>query len=285
MGMARRIAIMDIGSNSSRLDLFDVGEDLTYGHVDFARVPTKLASFVDEGDSLTAEGVAAACESLEKLENNAASLGPVDEWHVFATASLRGRANEDAVVSAIEKRCGFAVEVIAGEQEAAFGFASLQRHFEPVCAVMADVGGGSTEVVVADGGEIISLESLPLGSRALSKRFVAGEWPAKSEVRAMRTAIDQVLSRYSGMRLSARPVLFGIGGTARALQGLVGEGRPEFDDGLRDRVEQLCPERLDTMAAGTLIFACLWDAFSPQRFVASDANPREGYLIKRMLGL
>lgn len=283
--MARRVAVMDIGSNSSRLDLFEVGEGSAFDHVGFARIPTKLVSFVDGGDALNEEGVSLACDSLGQLKRQAVSHGKVDEWHAFATASLRGRSNEQSVVSRIEAQTGFVVEVVAGKQEAAFGFASLQRRYNPECAVMADVGGGSTEVVVADGGEVVSIESLPLGSRALSERFVADVWPEPDAAECLRAAIRAELERYGDLQLSMSPVLFGIGGTARALRAISGEERPVFGVTARQRVEQACPDRLDTMAAGILIFEGLWNVFSPQRFVASDANPREGYLIKRVLKL
>ena len=283
--MTRRVAVMDIGSNSSRLDLFEVGADSSFEHVDFARIPTKLVSHVGSDNVLDDAGISLACSSLEQLGERARFLGAVDEWRVFATASLRGRANEKDVVAQIEERAGFTVEVIDGTQEASFGFASLQRRFNPACAVMADVGGGSTEVVVADRGEIVSLESLPLGSRALSKRFVGDIWPDFGEVGELRAAIDAEFKRYAGLQLSPSPVLFGIGGTARALHAISGEKQVCFDASVRHKVEETCPERLDTMAAGLLIFERLWDIFAPQRFVASDANPREGYLIKRVLGL
>lgn len=283
--MARRVAVMDIGSNSSRLDLFEVGEDSAFNHLEFGRVPTKLVSFVDGDNSLNRKGISLACASLEQLKGQAKTSGNVDEWHVFATASLRGRVNKAEAVSQIKERTGFDVVVIEGKQEAAFGFASLQRRYRPECAVMADVGGGSTEVVVADRGEIVSLESLPLGSRVLSNRFVAGVWPTSAEAVHLRAAIETKLGRYESLQLPKPPVLFGIGGTARALQAIIGEGRPAFDATARQKVEQACPDRLDTMAAGMLVFEGLWNIFRAQRFVASDANPREGYLIKRILGL
>lgn len=278
------IAVMDIGSNSSRLDLFAVAADGSYEHLLFGRVPTGLVGHVDGDNALSDEGVRLAASSLMALQIQALKTGLVDEWHVFATASLRGRSNEREVVAALKERTGFEVDVIEGIEEAKLGYASLQRRYRPQCAVMADVGGGSTEVVVADGGEVLSVTSHPLGSRALSKRLIADVWPNEEELEAIRRAIAAELTSYAKLSLSSPPVLFGIGGTARALEAVLDADKIDLPADLHTRVEHFCPDRLDTMAAGALIFQGLWESFKPQRFVASDANPREGYLLKHVLG-
>ena len=276
------VAVMDIGSNSSRLDLFELDQSGQYRHMLFGRVSTRLVGYVDADNAVSEKGVALAADSLKQLSAQALAEHAVDEWHVFATASLRGRSNESRAVAAIKEKTGFDVDVIAGIEEAKLGYASLRHRYSPRCAVMADVGGGSTEIVVADGGEVVSVESLPLGSRALSDRFVAGAWPDAAEAASMSNEIEGKLARFRTMHLSEQPVLFGIGGTARALQAIFQSDRAGFSAGLRMQVERSCPERLDTMAAGTLIFEGLWNVFDPSRFVASDANPREGYLIEHV---
>lgn len=275
---------MDIGSNSSRLDLYSVRGGGAFEHLLFGRVATGLVGCIDEGNALTDEGVQLAASSLKELQRQALEAGPVDEWHVFATASLRGRSNEHEAVAVLEDMTGFEIDVIEGVEEAKLGYESLQRRYQPQCAVMADVGGGSTELVVADGGEVILVASLPLGSRALSKRFIADVWPDDEEREAIRRTIAAELVSYDELVLSSSPVLFGIGGTARALETVLDADKVAFPADLYARAERFCPDRLDTMASGALIFQGLWESFKPQRFVASDANPREGYLLKHVLG-
>lgn len=274
---------MDIGSNSSRLDLYAVEPDGSYEHRLFGRVATGVVAYVDDDNALTTEALQLAASSLEKLQRQALAEGPVDEWHVFATASVRGRSNEREVIAALKRMTGFDVDVIEGVEEAKLGYASLQRRYRPQCAVMADVGGGSTEVVIADGGEVLSVESLPLGSRALSKRFIANMWPGEEELEVIRLTVDRELGRYRELELSTAPVLFGIGGTARALQGLLVSDQLLLPADMRSLVEQVCPDRLDIMPAGASIFQGLWDVFCPQRFVQSNANPREGYLLMHVI--
>lgn len=278
------IAVMDIGSNSSRLDLFAVAADGSYEHLLFRRVPTGLVGYVDEDNTLSDEGVQLAASSLGLLKAQAQQASAVDACYVFATASLRGRSNEHEVVATLKERTGFEVDIIEGIEEAKLGYASLQCRYRPQCAVMADVGGGSTEIVVADGGEVLSVMSHPLGSRALSKRFIADVWPDGEEREAISRTIADELASYDEFALSSSPVLFGIGGTARALEAVLVADKIDLPADLHARVKRSCPDRLDTMASGALIFQGLWESFKPQRFVASDANPREGYLLKHVLG-
>ena len=282
--MDTRVAVIDIGSNSSRLNVYELCDDGGFKELGFKRIPTALAGRVVAGNTLDSRGIELACASVTELSDIARREYQASEQHVFATASLRGRSNEQQVIVAIKERCGADVCVLDGMEEAACGFASLAHRYKPACAVMADVGGGSTELVVAEGGSIVFMRSLDLGSRTLSARFVADAWPTAQEVDAMRRYIEEQLSCCATLKLSQQPVLFGIGGTARALAGIAAGDKRLFDAGLRDAVEQACPQRLDTMAAGALILQGVFDVFKPCKFIASDANPREGYLIRHILG-
>lgn len=282
--MSSRIGIIDIGSNSSRLNVFEVADDGSYRELGFERVPTALAGCVDASNAVSSRGIRLAASSAAALVRCAQQQFDAATCHVFATASLRGRANEHEVCCAVKDACSFDVQVIDGFEEARCGYASLAKRYNPSCAVMADVGGGSTEIVAAHGKDPFFVQSLDLGSRALSARFVADAWPTKDEADAMSAYIASKLAACADIAFDERPVLFGIGGTARALAGVASGDKALFTSGLREQVERFCPERLDTMAAGALIFKGLFEVFEPCRFTASDANCREGYLIRHVIG-
>ncbi len=282
--MPKNIAVIDIGSNSSRLNVYALDSEGAFEDLAFERIPTGLASCVEAGNRVNERGIELATSSVSALAAHARQSADIESIYVFATASLRGRSNAQEVIRAVEGACGLDVEIISGEEEAACGFASLAGRFKAPCAVMADVGGGSTELVVACDGKPVLIRSLPLGSRALTARFVRDAWPAPEEIEAMRGCIASELAFCSGLELPQAPVLFGIGGTARALQGIATGNKVLFSAGLREQVERSCPERLDTMAAGALIFQGLFEVFKPSCFIASDANPREGYLIRHVIG-
>ncbi len=135
-------AIIDIGSNSMRLTLYDI-EGENFKILFREKVMTGLAGYVEDG-KLSTEGIECACAGLLNFKSILKTL-EIKNVSVFATASLRNISNTDQALSAIFKATGYLVEVISGEDEALFGYAgacdcifayyfelrsSLIRHFQ-----------------------------------------------------------------------------------------------------------------------------------------------------------
>lgn len=144
-----RCACVDIGSNTTRLLVADVGE-AGLREVLCAKAYTRLDTLPD---TVAAQVAAARSHGAERLR-------------VVATAGVRGAPGQAA---AIEARAGVPVDVLAGEEEAALAFAGAVRcHPGPLRGTVAvvDVGGGSTEIAVGDtGGGVAWSASVPVGSR------------------------------------------------------------------------------------------------------------------------
>ena len=112
-------AIIDIGSNSMRLTVYEiVGEKFKILFRE--KSMAGLAGYVEEG-RLSPEGIARACSGLLEFRERLAALDILNVA-VFATASLRNIFNTAEAVWAIQTATGFSVEVLSGTEEALLGY-------------------------------------------------------------------------------------------------------------------------------------------------------------------
>ena len=139
--------IVDVGSNTIRLSIYQ------YNDLDFKLLLGKketagLAGYVENG-RLAPEGIEIAARVLTDFRTLLDNL-EIDQLHVFATASLRNISNTDEAVDAIQAAAGVPIQVITGSEEAALSFqGALHGTPKPEGqGLLADIGGGSTELVI-----------------------------------------------------------------------------------------------------------------------------------------
>ncbi len=288
--------IVDVGSNTVRLSIYRYEKE-SFKLLLGKKESVGLAGYVEQG-SLSPAGVQAACRVIARFQALLGNLG-VEELHVFATASLRNIVNTDEALAAIWGATGVTVEVLSGAQEAALSYlGALWGVPTPEApGLLADIGGGSTELVVCDGDRLRSSVSLPLGSLSLFARHVSGVFPTAPERKAIRRQVWEALSRVETVPCAH---LRGVGGTVRAAGKLL-ELKPEQSlpaEGFRDlyrqlktgdndalhRILRLSPDRIHTILPGLIILKEILKAFSVETVDVSSQGVREGYLLSRVLG-
>ena len=116
-------AIIDIGSNSIRLTLYET-EGQSFKILFREKIMAGLAGYVEDG-KLSAEGIECACAGLLTFRKILQTL-QIENIRIFATASLRNVSNTERALSVIRAATGFSVEVISGEDEALFGYAGAR---------------------------------------------------------------------------------------------------------------------------------------------------------------
>ncbi len=205
-------ALIDIGSNSIRLTLYETSGD-SFKVLFREKVMAGLAGYV-EGGRLSDEGVERACSGLLTFRSILQTL-EIDRISVFATASLRNVSNTAEALARIEAETGYSVDVISGKDEALLGYAGAMRELRLTSGAFVDVGGASTELVEFDGGAPGLSVSLPVGSLSLYRRCVKKILPGDGSLRRLRQAIEEAFDA-SALDLEPRQVLVGVGGTARA---------------------------------------------------------------------
>jgi exopolyphosphatase / guanosine-5'-triphosphate,3'-diphosphate pyrophosphatase len=295
----RRVAVIDIGTNTL---LLLVGERQAGGRL---RVLHDACGFGRLGRGLDRSGVLAdeaVARSLDILREYRAIIDglEVDAVAAVGTQALREARNSDSFTVPATEILHIPIEIIAGHREAELVYRAVATEFPALTSapvVVADVGGGSTEVIVAGNGGVTSFNSVPIGSVRLAERHLHGDPPAPGEVQALFADIDRALS---GLDLPAEVRVVGTSGTATSIA-TIAQAMPGYERGrvhgftmpvesvaqqlsrlLSLRLDErralpgLEPQRADVIAAGVAIFARLLQRVRARDFMVSDCGVRWG---------
>jgi exopolyphosphatase / guanosine-5'-triphosphate,3'-diphosphate pyrophosphatase len=190
--VAIRVAVIDIGTNSTRLLIADVAD----GHVeevDRQTRVTRLGRGVDLSGSLATEAIEAVCEVVADYVAVYERLG-ASTVAAIATSAVRDAANGDAFIAELRERFALTARVLDGEQEALLTYrgATAERlSSEPILVV--DIGGGSTELIVGAGAEVDFHVSLQAGVVRQTERHLASDPPAPAELEALANEVLALL--------------------------------------------------------------------------------------------
>jgi exopolyphosphatase/guanosine-5'-triphosphate,3'-diphosphate pyrophosphatase len=259
-----RLAAVDLGTNSTRLLVAEVGaasEDekwpmCTHGPelTDLVRraVVTRLGERVDAERRLQSAAVERVHAVLDDYREELVALG-AERTLAVGTSAVRDAANGPAFLAEVERRHGFETRLLSGDGEAELtrrGVGALDDG-----TLVLDVGGGSTELILG-----ASRTSVDVGSVRLTDRFLVSDPPRRDELEAAVAHVRSVLPR-----LEPRAAV-GVAATVRQLETLLGEITPDTLDAelarlaalpLADRraVPDLDPDRASVIVAGALIVA------------------------------
>jgi exopolyphosphatase/guanosine-5'-triphosphate,3'-diphosphate pyrophosphatase len=212
------LAVIDIGSNTIRSLVVEVLPGGTYRVLDDEREVARLASGLNRRGCLSAEAIRRAVVALKRMAEIARARG-ARRMSVLATSAIRNATNRRAFLDRVRLETGLRVRVISEAEEARLAFESAAQSFdlgEQPCAV-ADVGGGSTELILALGTHIQQEYSLRLGAVALTEQFLLSDPVRNGEFRKLRR---EVRRRLRAAKIAAAPppqFIVASGGSATAV--------------------------------------------------------------------
>lgn len=296
----RRAAALDLGSNTLRLLLADVGPD-GWRPVRRGLATPRLGRGLAAGGLLNPTAKVEARRVAESFTRQARELG-AERVALAATQACRKASDGAAFVAELARDLGLdRARVLTGQEEAALSrLGALSRLKGPlVGALLADVGGGSTELVDL-GDPAIPPLSLELGAVSLSEAHLRSDPPRPEQMQALAQAVHNGLKPLSGRR-AAR--LVASAGTAATLASLVlrlSDYQPELVNNLvvdrhqlqgqlarlaelplsqRRRTPGLEPERADIILGGLAILDGLMECLGLERLTVMDAGLLEGILL------
>lgn len=212
-------AIIDVGSGSARAVVMQVNPGGGIEIVAQQRVNLNLMSHVDENGVLDEHGVASTVDALEDFAMVARGFG-VRAIHAVGTAALRESGNASAIVDAAVKRFDIPLRIIRGGDEAVYCFLGAIHGLPVTDGLLADIGGGSTELVSFRNRTMVSSVSLPLGSLRIANQFNLTDLPTTENVHAAYEFVCATLAEAGISRLTDGGVLIGSGGSVRLLSRL-----------------------------------------------------------------
>jgi exopolyphosphatase / guanosine-5'-triphosphate,3'-diphosphate pyrophosphatase len=295
---------IDIGTNSIHLIVVEFEEGLASARVVYkAREMVRLGS----GDSLARgeldpQSIERGVAAIERFVDSARGRG-VDHIRAVATSAVREASNAERFVRAVEQVTGVRVEVLGELDEArliyegvAGGFPIYER---VVCIV--DIGGGSTEFIVADAHRPHMLESVRLGSLRLYDGFLRGRRDQKAAagpmVEEIRRVLAPVLARVDEVRFD---VVVGTSGTVMGLAALDAHARGapvsrvhgyelrldrlrelqsemlDMTEAQRKRMPGMNVRRADIIVAGNAVLIEALEGLGAQSLIVSERALRDG---------
>ena len=296
-----KCGIVDVGSNTIRLSIYH-WEGQKFKLLMNKKEMAGLAGYIKNG-LLSDSGILVACRVLAGFKALLRNFDIAD-LYVFGTASLRNIVNTEEALETIEAVTGIKVEVLSEADEAAFSFlGATVGGGAPGSGMLADVGGGSTELVAYQDGAITSGCSLPMGSLSLFTKHVSGLFPTKEERKAIRSDVREELekAKTAGLRCSH---LTGVGGTFRAAAKLCNDlsgadpdnriipageihalykGLKKGDQDTLRQILRSVPDRVHTILPGLAILTAILDAYEVSTVSVSACGVREGYLLRRVM--
>jgi exopolyphosphatase/guanosine-5'-triphosphate,3'-diphosphate pyrophosphatase len=303
-GSSHTYATIDIGTNTT---LLLVGRARAGGGVEVVAERaeiTRLGRGIGTTGLLGSAGIGATLDVLRDYERIAREHGATIA--AIGTEGLRRAKNAGDFLEPAREILGGDVEVIDGEREAALTFRAVVESF-PVetgsgSVAVIDIGGGSTEIIVAKSGQVRMRTSLPIGSVRLTERHVHSDPARDEEIAAVRAEIAAALAPVAELSSAAHTHLVGVAGTVTSLAAMAQQlasydparvhgfhltraavdaeiarlGRSTEPE--REKFAGLDPRRADVILAGALILQAIAARAGVEAILVSDRGIRWGLL-------
>jgi exopolyphosphatase/guanosine-5'-triphosphate,3'-diphosphate pyrophosphatase len=300
-----RIAAIDVGSNSIRLVVAEYDPATGVTIIDEVKEQPRLAAGLATTGRLDEAAIERAYATLRRMREVCQRRG-VRRLNAVATAAVREAENGEEFTNLIRDDLEIPLRIIDGDQEASLSYRSVAHHFklEGGRTIVADIGGGSLELIGSVDGLVEYSTSLPFGAVRSTEVYLKGKRDARREIASLRGQVRKRLKRaFPGKEWLGASVI-GSGGTftnmgrmvaarrggspANPVHGLtvrVGEVEQLLEwlgpmtPEQRIRVAGLNPQRADIIVAGIAVTASLLDWVEARELTISAYGLREGLLL------
>lgn len=296
-----RKAVIDLGSNSVRIVIFEIGKSGAQRELDNIKQMVRLNEYVDKKGRIREEGVLQTIHVLKQFVK-LAELYRVNEIIGVATYVIRAAKNKEEILKRIKKETGLSFRLLSGEDEAYLGYLAVIHTLRVKDALIFDMGGGSTELTLVKRREMVATHSIPYGALTM-RRVLKHDPPSEKDV---RRALETLYSLFAGIDWVHRlniPVI-GIGGTVRSIAKLV-QAEKQYPLRLlhgfqmdssditwiferirrmrlseRQALEGLSRDRADLVVGGALLIRTLLEVSDGSTLIISDHGLRDGVMFE-----
>jgi exopolyphosphatase/guanosine-5'-triphosphate,3'-diphosphate pyrophosphatase len=300
MDAAVRVAVVDIGTNSTRLLIGDVqGTGVT--EVERRTTVTNMGRGVDHSGMICTDAVDDVCTVIADYKSRYEEMG-AERVMAIATSAVRDAVNGEAFIAELRERFGLHAQLLTGEEEANLTYLGATAHRaagDPT--LVFDIGGGSTELIVGSGTRVGYHASLQAGTIRQSERHLTSDPPDPHELEDLAADIRNLIERAGAAQpqVTANRAI-AVAGTPTSLAA-IDQALEPYDPGRvhgyrlgmhriqrmlsrlsslplaeRLRVPGLHPGRAPTIVAGTVIMVQVMRAFRMQEVEVSELDILHG---------
>ena len=304
--MRRPLAAIDLGTNTVRILVAEMDRTAGLAPLWADQAVTRLGEGLTERGTLDPAAADRTLAAVRRFRDHALGLGAA-EVLLVATAAVRQARDGREFLARLRAEPGITPRVVGGEEEAALTLLGASWGLGGIAGAFAllDIGGGSTEVLVAEGARVLTAVSLALGVVHLVERFFVHDPVEPVELDACRLYVDARFREEAWDRIRpSRPAsLVATAGTPTTLA-VLDLGLPGYDprrvqghrlsaiaiarltDRLaalplaeRARIPGLEPGRADVIVPGAIVLSAALTGLDLGAATVSDAGLREGILL------
>jgi exopolyphosphatase/guanosine-5'-triphosphate,3'-diphosphate pyrophosphatase len=297
---AVRVAVVDIGTNSTRLLIGDV-EGTGVTEVERRTMVTNMGRGVDHSGLICTDAVDDVCTVIADYKSRYEEMG-AERVMAIATSAVRDAVNGDAFIAELRERFNLDARLLTGEEEANLTYLGATAHRPTESATLVfDIGGGSTELIVGSGTQVGFHTSLQAGTIRQSERHLTSDPPDPHELEDLADEIRNLIDRAIAAEPQAKANrAIAVAGTPTSLAAIDQELEP-YDPGRvhgyhlgmqriqrmlsrlsslplaeRLRLPGLHPGRAPTIVAGTVILVQVMRAFDIKEIEVSELDILHG---------
>jgi len=298
--MAKRTAIIDIGSNSARMVVFERTSRFGFHLINETRSRVRISEGAYDNDGqLQPEAIERAISALSQFLTIAQSF-KTHKILCVATSAVRDAPNKKSFLKRVEKELSLRIKVIDGKKEAWLGGVAAANLLPVTDGITIDIGGGSTELALIQNRRIVETFSLDIGTVRLKELFFDKKLPIEDAKKYIETTLSKLPETFKSKQA------IGIGGTIRAIAKAIMQRNEHpiekvhaFSFSVKDegkfiqKVSQsqimklkkigIKKDRLDTIRPGALIFWSLLEKIGAQNVITSGVGVREGLFLSDLL--
>ena len=300
MDAVLRVAVVDIGTNSTRLLIGDVsGTSVT--EIERRTTVTNMGRGVDHSGLICSDAVDDVCTVIGDYKSRYEEMG-AERVMTIATSAVRDAVNGEAFIAELRERFGLDARLLTGEEEANLTYLGATAHRPDEGATLVfDIGGGSTELIVGSGTKVGFHTSLQAGTIRQSERHLTSDPPDPHELEDLADEIRNLIDRAIAADPQAKASrAIAVAGTPTSLAA-IDQGLEPYDPGRvhgyhlgmkriqrmlsrlsslplaeRLRVPGLHPGRAPTIVAGTVILVQVMRAFKIKEIEVSELDILHG---------
>jgi exopolyphosphatase/guanosine-5'-triphosphate,3'-diphosphate pyrophosphatase len=297
-----KISIIDIGSNTIKLVIYDVKKDNSFVGIHQESTKVKLGESLAYSDSLNEQSILKSIDVLLQYRD-IVRLEAANKVLCVGTSAVREARNGQYFIDQVLKNTGIRVRVLNGKEEAYYSYLGASMMTCIPNGLYFDLGGGSLELVYTEDFKVKKAEALPLGALRLSRTFASEDGSfSKKSCDNMTQRILDTLPTKKNYRIGIDTLLVGAGGTLRSL-GRYDQKHSGFPfekihnyrlklntiDSLRKDLSFLKPSeissrwsfdstRVETVVAGIHVIHSIMTKFDFEEVIISGYGIREGIL-------
>lgn len=292
------IAGVDIGTNTILMTIADYTKD-NFKVIGEKYAVARLGQGVDKSGYINQDAIERTKSILNEFAEYANSLS-VERKYIVATSAMRDAKNNIEVKQKLEKSIDGEIHIISGDEEAHLSYIGTVNNDKK--SLVIDIGGGSTELILGQAGEILHRKSFNFGAVRLTERFINSQPPSYNEIQNVKDFLQEELNSFKIDNTDIN--YYGVAGTSTTVA-LTALGLKDYEvakaDGfilkqskLNDIVEMynssdvdtiinkfgVNPKRADLISAGALILQSIFNHLKIKNCTISSKGLRYGAIYK-----